>query len=500
MKLKRKPAPTRGFFLVEIVLAIILLGVIAAAVFPLLNLATRKESDNADRSALLQARESLLAYATRNGGFPGPLQLLNVGGVLSRTATYDGVTPISPAAGTYTPYGALPGTLLGTAIRSSKGTLFNYDVHPALRADLAFDFSGLLFPSGLDVTMGFKDLHNPTRSSQGTGGSVGQLCRNLNTLIELERLMSDNYALLDTTTRSLTLPRVWQTSVDTLFKWDGSQFLPSFSNIGTVNSPWTQRRSSPSAFVVTRPHASAYARLDRANAVFGGDAPVVSAYSSYRVYEHPTTGTQDSVVDDERDYGGWSQAASLLELRAALQAAGQCTRPVDTCLNTELLMNVDNSLTGQYYAPAGPSAVIQGTPIGLPLFWLVNGVSAGIAATTTQPTGVLSGTVASGTNASACVPVVPRDWSAVATFGEPLYLHVFALVQGKYWEVTLPKQMMNDAGTGVALKTALDSGQSHGVTLKCFNGTPMVFVPDVSGSGYDVPDPTLNITCTATPN
>ena len=140
MKLKLQRRRTRGFFLVEIVLAIILLGVIAAAVFPLINLATRKESDNADRSALQQARESLLAYATRNGGFPGPLQLLNGGGILSRVATADGVTPIAPDAATYTPYGALPGNMLGTAIRSSKATLFNYDVHPALRADLPFDF------------------------------------------------------------------------------------------------------------------------------------------------------------------------------------------------------------------------------------------------------------------------------------------------------------------------------------------------------------------------
>jgi type II secretory pathway pseudopilin PulG len=489
----------RGFFLVEIALAIILLGIIAAAVFPLLNLATRKESDSTDRFALVQARESLLAYATRNGGFPGPLQLANDGGALSRTTTVDGVTAIAPNAVPFSPYGALPGSLLGTPTRSSKGALFNYDVHPALRADLPFTFSDLLFPSGiLSSTVGFQDLHNPTYNKQGTGGSVGQLCRNVNTLIELERLMTVNNVSLDTSLRSMTLPRVWQSGVESFFSWTGGRFSPLLD--GTVTSSWTQQRSSPSAFVVTRPHSSAYGRLDRANAVFVDDTPASGAYSSYRVYEHPTTGGQDSAVDDLRDYGGWSNAASLLELRTALQAAGQCTRPVDACMNTELLVNFDNAMTGQYYAPAGESAIAVGSPIGLPLFWVVNtSVTAAVTGSTTQPTGSLSATVASSTNAAACVPVVPKDWNAVTAFGAPLYLHVYALLpDGKYWEVTLPKQMMNSAGSGVATMTALDSGQSHAVTVKCFNGTPTRFEPDASA--FTVPDPTLNVACTATQN
>ena len=489
---------TRGFFLVEIALAIILLGIIAAAVFPLMNLATRKESDNTDRSALLQARESLLAYATRNGGFPGPLQLTN-DGALSRTTMVDGVTPVAPNASTYTPYGGLPGSLLGTPTRSSKGTLFNYDVHPALRADLPFTFSDFLFPVGvLAPTVGFKDLHLPTRSSQGTGGSVGQLCRNVNTLIELERLMTVNNAELDVSTRTMTLPRVWQSGVEDFFAWTAGRFSPLSD--GTVTSSWTQQRSSPSAFVVTRPHALAYARLDRANAVFVNDTPSAGGYSSFRVYEHATTGSRDSSVDDLRDYGGWSNAASLFELRAALQTAGQCTRPVDSCMNTELLVNFDNALTGQYYAPAGETGVAVGSPIGLPLFWVVNtSATAAAAGSTTQPTGTLSATVASSTNAAACVPVVPKDWDAVTAFGAPLYLHVYALLpDGKYWEVALPKQMMNSAGSGVATMTALDSGQSHAVTVKCFNGTPTRFEPDATA--YTVPDPTLNVACTATQN
>jgi len=500
--LKFKLKRTRGFFLVEIALAIILLGIIAAAVFPLLNLASRKESDNADRSALLQARESLLAYATRNGGFPGPLQLLTDGyGALSRTALADPVLAIAPDAGTYTPYGALPGSLLGTPTRSSKGTLFNYDVHPALRADLPFNFSDFLFPTGvLAPAVGFKDLHNPTRSSQGTGGSVGQLCRNVNTLIELERLLTANNGSVDTTTRSMTLPRVWQTGVEGFFAWTGGRFSPLLD--GTVTSPWTQQRSSPSAFVVTRPHAQAYARMDRANAVFVDDTPGAGAYSSYRVYEHPTTGGQDSAVDDVRDYGGASNAASLLELRAALQAAGQCTRPVDTCMNTELLVNFDNALSGQLWAPNIDSLVVAtGSPIGLSLFWVVNADNSGPrAASAVQPPGLLSATVASSANASACVPVVAKDWGAVSAFGAPLYLHLFALLpDGKYWEVALPKPMMDNPGTGVALKTALDSGQSHAVTVKCFNGTPTRF--EAAGDSiYSAPDSYGSVTCTATPN
>ncbi len=506
-KFKLKLKRTRGFFLVEIALAIILLGIIAAAVFPLLNLASRKESDNADRSALVQARESLLAYATRNGGFPGPLQLLTDGyGALSRTALADSVMPVSPASSPYTPYGALPGSLLGTPTRSSKGTLFNYDVHPALRADLPFNFSDFLYPSGsLANTVGFKDLHSPTNSNQGTGGSVGQLCRNVNTLIELERLLTENKTLLETDTslRSMTLPRVWQSSgVDSFFKWTDGRFSPTDA---TPTSQWAQQRSSPSAFVVTRPQASAYARLDRANAVFKNDIPASGDYSAYRVYEHPTTGGQDSAVDDLRDYGGWSNAASLLELRAALQAAGQCTRPVDTCMNTELLVNFDNALTGQFWAPNIDTVVVAtGSPIGLSLFWVVNADNSGPrAASAVQPPGLLSATVASSANASACVPVVAKDWSAVNAFVAPLYLHLFALLpDGQYWEVALPKPMMNSTDTGagaVAAKTALNSGQSHAVTVKCFNGTPTHFEA-VGDSIYNAPDSYGSVTCSATPN
>ncbi len=530
-KFKFKLKRTRGFFLVEIALAIILLGIIAAAVFPLLNLASRKESDNADRSALVQARESLLAYATRNGGFPGPLQLANVGGALSRTALADPVLAIAPDAGTYTPYGALPGSLLGTPTRSSKGTLFNYDVHPALRADLAFNFSDFLSAPAL----GFKDLHSPTNSTQGTGGSVGQLCRNVNTLIELERLMTlpINNASLTTTTRSMTLPRIWQTGVESAFKWvvDPDPYTGGgrFTAIDvSALLPWTQQRSSPSAFVVTRPQASAYARLDRANAVFKSDKPAdiaATTTSSYRVYEHPTTGGQDSAVDDFRDYGGWSNAASLLELRTALQTAGQCTRPVDTCTNTELLVNFDNALTGQYYTAAdvgGVVGVANGPPVGFSLFWAVNNNPDASAASAVQPAGagdptllplgdgqvqvyvaranVASGTVASNANASACVPVVRKDWSAVTSFEAPLYLHLFALLpDGKYWEVA-KNQMMNSTDTvAVAAKTALNSGQSHAVTVKCFNGTPVRFNPQAPSS-YDVPNGFGGVSCTATPN
>jgi hypothetical protein len=417
------------------------------------------------------------------------------------------VTPIAPEgslfspANIYTPYGALPGSLLGTPARSSKGTLFNYDVHPALRADLPFNFSDFLSAPAL----GFKDLHSPINNKQGTGGSVGQLCRNVNTLIELERLLTANNASVDTTLRSMTLPRVWQTGVDSFFQWTGGRFSPLLD--GTVTSSWTQQRSSPSAFVVTRPQASAYSRLDRANAVFIGDTPSAGNYSSYRVYEHPTTGSQDSAVDDVRDYGGWSNAASLLELRAALQAAGQCTRPVDTCMNTELLVNFDNALSGQY---VDINAASIGAPVGLPLFWVVNtsSSSAGLSGSVIQPVGSLSGTVASASNASACVPVVRKDWiplsdeSAVNAFGAPLYLHLFAVLPGgKYFEVAVQQPMMNNTDTGVgavAARTALESGKSHAVTVKCFSGAPMPFVA-VDG-GYNAADPTAGVTCTATPN
>ena len=495
----------RGFFLVEIAIALVLLGIIAAAVFPLLNLATRKESDNSDRAALVQARESLLAFATRNGGFPGPLALQLEGTALSRTTTVDGVTAITPAGtASYpvTPYGALPGNQLGTPARSSKGTLFNYDVHPALRSDRPFSFSAI----AADPGKGFQDLHAPTNNNQGTGGSVGQLCRNLNTLIEIERLMVLNSASVVDGLRGLTSPRTWQTGAEGSLAWNPATSLFSSS---TVNSAWVQNNSSPSAFVVTRPHAKAYARMDRANAVFAWDVPGNGNDRTYRVYEHPSTGAMDSAVDDLRDYGGWSNGASLLELRSALQAAGQCSKPAEACLNTEMSVTFENAMQGQLYNVAGGAGVPVGSPatsIGLPLFWVSNTNAFPTSGGVALPTGgVVQGSVVSSTNAAACVPVVGKDWGAVTTaFGTPLYLHLYAVLpDGKYWEVAY-KQLMNatspgyPVGTGYVANTALDSGKSPNVTLKCFSPSPIRF--DTVSGGYSVPDASGSVSCTATNN
>ena len=362
----------RGVFLIEIVLALVVLGMIAAALFPLLSLVSRKDADNADRAALTQAREALLVYAVRNGGFPGPLALLTDSSKLSRTAlaaeTSGMLTVVSASTG---PYGAVPTQLLGIPRTSSKGTLFNYDVHPALRADTPFNLTGL------DVaTQGLSSLHAMNRDNQGTGNSIGQLCRNVNTLIDMERrfqaLPSSEGAYY-----RLNLPRTWQTGLESYFSWTSGLFRL----LASQTDAWVLSRTSPQAFMVTRPQALALARLDRANAVFAYDTLALDTTTTnavgYRIYEHPSTGAFDAVNDNLRDYAGWSNGVTLLELHNALRAAGQCMRPVDACMNTEVQLTVDNALTGQEYASDGFTTV--GSVIGLPLYWAVNLVSAASA-------------------------------------------------------------------------------------------------------------------------
>ena len=485
----------QGFLLLEIALAIVVLGIIAAAVFPLLNLAARKESSAADSAALAQARDGLVAYAVLNGGFPGPLALLSVGGSggpLSRTTLADptagSLTVVNPSEN---PYGAVPAHLLGMARTSSKGTLFNYDVHPALRADHPFNLSGLTDLS----TQGLSTLHAMDRNHQGSGGSIAQLCRNLNTLIDMERrLQASPTPAGDGSSYRVTMPRTWQTGVATFFNWsaDYNVFLPTTDMDSAITTDWLLQHSSPSAFVVTRPHAVALTRFDRANAVFDRDLPTSDQKNypakSYRMYEDPANGAVDSASDDLRDYGGATAAVSLVQLRSALQTAGQCMRGADTCLNTEIQLTIDNALTGQYYTDSGGTRTAGGAPIGLPVYWTVNLSASSLVggSSTAPPTESANklGTVANGTNRASCVPVL--DASSSFTALPSRTLNVFTILpDGRYWYLkSLP--LRGNVSPMLPADDVLDSGKSHAATVKCYANSPLPFEFDTAPGSYKV--------------
>lgn len=486
-----------GVFLLEIGLALVILGMITAAIFPLLQLAAQEESDQADRAALAQIRAALVAYAVRNGGFPSPLALhAETNSALSRTrlAAPNGDGTLRTVIPGENPFGAVPSHVLGTPRSSSRGTLFLYDVHPALRADLPFDLT-----DGFDATgQGLSALHGLTRNAQGTGGSIRQLCRNLNTLIDMERRLRENPAT-DGTHYRVSLPRTWQSHAAADFTWNGTLFAPTVD--ATVTPAWLLQRSSPAAFVVTRPHPLALARLDRANTVFAQDIPTDAqkqgAAKGYRIYEDPAAGAMDSASDDLRDYGGSAASLSLLELRNALQAAGQCTQLADTCLNTEIYATVNNDLAGQFHLISGDGQrTPSGSQVQLPLHWTVN--ASAHAGTVTfvgtppaaEPVGK-SATVTAGTSRGACVPAL--DASASFTSMPARTLNIFtALPDGRWWFIrSIP--LRGNTGGALPSDDVLHSGRTQEVRVKCFGYAAIEYEYDTPP-----PQPTYRISTGAT--
>jgi type II secretory pathway pseudopilin PulG len=495
-----------GIFLIEIALVIMVIGIIATVVLPLLELGNRYKSDEQDRSAIAQIRESLLAYAVRHGGFPGPLALDSSATLLSRTtlapANMDGSAAV--VAASENPYGAVPASLLGSSATSEKGTLWQYDVHPALRADQAFSFSTI---------GGLAGLHAMGRDAQGTGGSVVQLCRNVNTLMDIERRVRADTATLGDYLR-LAAPRIWQTGFETSFDWRDGQFKPTLAADASVNNAWIIARSTASALVVARPNPLAYARLDRSNRVFVGDVPSTeqkasaTANRNYRIYEHPKAGGGDAPGDDLRDYTGLTSAVLLTELQRQLQDAGQCARGASTCLNTELYLTVDNSVKGQYMVPATAPAtgeVASGDPVGLSVYWTVTEAAqvSPLASPTTAPTSPTAsgkqGTIAWAANGSACVPAAS---TATFTSMPALYLNIFAVLPGgtlsggSYWLLQSQLLMSDGFSAGMLPSTALDSGSSQAATLRCRGTSPAQF-RDRVGGGYELSDASA-VSCTMT--
>lgn len=317
---------SRGFTLVEMAIVMVIVGLLAGIAFPTVSMLLKRGEAERERAALIEAREALLGHVLTNSGLPAPYQF-STGHPRTHIARDVGGLPQATAAGEP---GALPSDRLGIGARGTGNTLLFYDAHPALRADFNFTFA-------TPVT----DLHEPDNDTQGTAGSMLQLCRNLNTLIHLENDPDGNFgATPDLHRFQYVLPRIW----------DGTTFWDDNANATNI-----QQRSTPVAFTVVRRAQQSYAGLDRQNTV---DDPYDYATGplDHRIYENPSTFYNqdiDCVLDGDRTeattcYENQVVSVSLVELRQHLHRAGHCGEEITKIRNDQVVLRMTNDVTREY--------------------------------------------------------------------------------------------------------------------------------------------------------
>lgn len=362
----------RGFLLLELAIALVVVGALVALVVPLLGMVSDLGTTRRDTLAMEQAREALLRQALVANGLPAPLQFaegLIDGAAVSSHAEL--ATPLQALGLGWA--GALPGTALGVTTMSSLQTAYWYDAQPALRSDAQTAFLPAVAPTdGLNgVTHAFlpiveqfdPDL-NPKLS---TGGQRSQLCRNLNSLLAIEQSIRDHTPLSEANYKrdhlNVTLPRLWATGFEQRFAWDPSVGYATFTAPeGTTLIDAAFQYSSAAAFVVVRRQPPALRRLDRQNLVYpqagttGLDqalaergataypAAALSGERGFRIYENPLTPAVDNPSADTADYAGRVEAVSLAQFATTLQAAGMCKQAAETCKANQLYVRFSNSV------------------------------------------------------------------------------------------------------------------------------------------------------------
>ena len=184
-----------GVLLLELALALVIVGGLVAALMPLLSLQTDRQSEQQDVAVLEQAKQALIGRLLTAHGLPAPIQFeegaVSVGQTASSHVALDS-TLTGLGLGLR---GARPATELGVPVVSSRQTAFWYDAHPALRADAATAFRPTYTTSTVDGETFYafgplKDqLNLVTNANLSTGGHRAQLCRHLNTLQTVEAQM-----------------------------------------------------------------------------------------------------------------------------------------------------------------------------------------------------------------------------------------------------------------------------------------------------------------------
>ena len=319
---------SRGFTLVEMAIVMIIVGLLAGVAFPMVSSLLKQGEDKRQQAAVQEARHALLGYVLSHGGFPAPSTFsVNLPRThLERDA--DG-QPVPTVVGVP---GALPSQILGIGSRATGSTLLLYDVHPALRSDLPFEFA----PD-------FADLHAPDNDSQGSAGDITRLCRNLSRIIDIEQQI-----------------RLGTLAVPAGGVEDFQYNLPRTWNSTTFDDHWIN--STGVAFVVARRVAEYDGRrFDRQNFLSEDGL----SEQDYRVYENPSVhqNTTETCIADAANaenadycYDGQIASVSFAELRQHLQDAGHCKEGIARDRNNEVRVTVQNSVLASLSLAGGGTA------------------------------------------------------------------------------------------------------------------------------------------------
>lgn len=370
----------RGFVLLELAIALIIVGGLVSLLLPLWSAQGALQSAQQDLSNMRSSREALLRQAALGNGLPAPLKFKEAsygsGTASSHSEIDPTLTPLDPGWP-----GALPGQLLGVSALSSLQTIYWYDTNAVLRGDAGLGYYPVsaLISSNWSFESVLVQFDPDLNDNVGTGGYPRQLCRNLNTLQAIEqslRAYPDNVSTLyrrDHT--NLTLPRIWTTGYESQFTWLSAR---AYSSLTSVSTPTGTRdftvddafeNSSAAAFVVVRRHPPSQRRLDRQNIVYPQVAqtgldpalsnrntlvyPSFALEEGFRIYEHPQTRPFDDPSSDTKDYGGRVEAVTLGEFAHSLQQAGMCTAAADRCKANQLFVRFSNHVRSA--PPSGDS-------------------------------------------------------------------------------------------------------------------------------------------------
>lgn len=368
----------RGFLLMELALALVVIGGLAAMLIPLLAMQGKLDSARQDVLSLQQARDALVSYANVGFGLPAPIRFLEGTTGSYTAASHVDLSATLEAIGLGRP-GALPGAVLGVPTVSPLQTAYWYDAQPALRVDKATAFyPAVVQLSGVWSFKNIADQFDPdVNTTISTGGVRAQMCRNLNSLLDIEQKIRVNpSATASAYSRehlNVTLPRIWTKGYEGNFTWNPAL---GYATTATATTDAVFENSSAAAFVVVRRLPPTQRRLDRMNAVYqvvgttGLDPALadrglvypnfLAGLRGFRVYENPLTPAVDTATADTQDYDGRVQAVSLNEFANSLHQAGMCTAPAETCKANQLFVRFVNYVN---------SAPLSGSAQGMTLRW-----------------------------------------------------------------------------------------------------------------------------------
>jgi len=303
----RQPSPlhVRGIAMLEVAIATLALSLIIGGLLPMVTALYKRSTAAKNASATEVAKSALVGYAMMNGGLPPPYQF--TGNIDSGRATIASPVVLASAGAA----GALPYDLLGTPIYGALAIPLLYDVHPMLRRDLPFTFN-------------VNHYAGTNLDTAGTGASLQQLCRNLNTLAAIETSVR---AGATTFTYTAVLPRVWRDAFTANFTTPASNSTGVAAAVARRN-PYALRQFDRENNVAATPSAGSYAK----------------AVASLRIYENPATGENDAASTLTAAYAGNASAISYNELRDALVKAGQCGSGAAACTNNQLYVTIQNNV------------------------------------------------------------------------------------------------------------------------------------------------------------